>query len=177
MLRHLEDLPPPLREQSFDVPEAVARLVHRCLEKSPACRPASARELAADFTQAVNEAEAAPTVCWRESQRQHDTLVDRDDFTEGSTAGDGHASHQDRVGREDATEPDASLPALMFETAVDEPSNAVMADHPPPPFEPRETGRIARHAWLQLGVTAAIQALLVLAVVLFVWLAWGDPFR
>jgi serine/threonine protein kinase len=54
---HVKDPPPPLREKAPEVNRAVARLIHRCLEKEPERRPPSALHLAADFAAAV-ESEA-----------------------------------------------------------------------------------------------------------------------
>jgi serine/threonine-protein kinase len=53
LAKHIKDSPPPLLERQPDLPPAVAALVHRCLEKEPARRPASARALAWAFREAV----------------------------------------------------------------------------------------------------------------------------
>jgi eukaryotic-like serine/threonine-protein kinase len=42
---HLRELPPPLREARPEVPASLAEIVHRCLEKDPARRYQSMREL------------------------------------------------------------------------------------------------------------------------------------
>jgi serine/threonine protein kinase len=208
MMHHVEDPPPPLREREPGVPEAVARLVHRCLEKEPARRPASARQLAVDFAEAVSEAEAAPTVFWRESPSQpeaRDTVVDRnaafgrDEAEERDTLVDRRhrVDHyaptvrfrdmsRDEVVRldEGATEPDVALPdtdyegSLAFEAADHDPSAIAVADPPPPPLvRPRRTARIPRHAWFPLAVIGASLALFFLALILFVYLAWGQSPR
>ena len=51
---HLKEPPPPLRDRCATVPPAVAAIVHRCLEKEPEDRPASAREVAEAFAMAVD---------------------------------------------------------------------------------------------------------------------------
>ncbi len=55
MLSHLTEAPPPFSvvAPGCDVPEAVERVVLRCLEKDPANRPQTARELAEEFRRAV----------------------------------------------------------------------------------------------------------------------------
>jgi TolB-like protein/thioredoxin-like negative regulator of GroEL len=46
MLRaHIVEQPPPITAKRADVPSAIAALIGRCLEKDPARRPASAREI------------------------------------------------------------------------------------------------------------------------------------
>src|SRR5260370_37684861 len=42
--------PPPIRDLRADVPQAVERIVVRCLDKDPALRYPSGRELAGDLT-------------------------------------------------------------------------------------------------------------------------------
>ena len=53
---HIKDTPPPLASRSPEVPAEVAAVVHRCLEKEPARRPASATEVLRLFAQAVERA-------------------------------------------------------------------------------------------------------------------------
>jgi len=54
LAHHLKDPPPPLRDNNPDVTPAVAAIVHKCLEKAPEDRPASARELAEAFAMAAD---------------------------------------------------------------------------------------------------------------------------
>ena len=54
----IRDTPPPLLERCPELPEAVARLVHQCLEKDPGLRPASAEEVARVFTEAMGASDA-----------------------------------------------------------------------------------------------------------------------
>jgi class 3 adenylate cyclase len=49
MLSQVSDEPPPIRDRRPDVPEALAAIVHRALEKSPHARHADANELLADL--------------------------------------------------------------------------------------------------------------------------------
>ena len=58
---HVSEPPPPLGAQRPDVPPALAALVMRCLEKSPARRPASASELL-EALDAVGTPGPAPSV-------------------------------------------------------------------------------------------------------------------
>ena len=58
---HVSEPPPPLGAQRPDVPPALAALVMRCLEKSPARRPASASELL-EALDAVGTPGQAPSV-------------------------------------------------------------------------------------------------------------------
>ena len=58
--QHIKDPPPPLGERNPAVPEGVASLVHRCLEKMPADRPASALEVAAQFAEALGQQVEGP---------------------------------------------------------------------------------------------------------------------
>jgi serine/threonine protein kinase len=53
LIHHLLDPPPPLRHAVPVIPDEVAAIVHRCLEKDPDRRPSSAAEVAATFTAAV----------------------------------------------------------------------------------------------------------------------------
>lgn len=52
MAKHIEVAPPPVRTFAPSVPEAVAKLVERCLAKDPAGRPESARTLFAEYVEA-----------------------------------------------------------------------------------------------------------------------------
>ncbi|HEX5098280.1 MAG TPA: HDOD domain-containing protein, partial [Polyangiaceae bacterium] len=53
MVMHVRDEVPPLRAHAPDIPEGVARLVEKCLAKSPADRPTSARALAGALAEAL----------------------------------------------------------------------------------------------------------------------------
>ena len=66
---HIKDPPPPLREKNPRVLEPVARVIHRCLEKDPGDRPASATELLEAYKEALESSrgqqrgmEAVPSV-------------------------------------------------------------------------------------------------------------------
>ena len=60
--QHVRDAPPSLLERTSGVPVAVAGLVHRCLEKDPARRPASASAVAEGYILALEQADqAAPS--------------------------------------------------------------------------------------------------------------------
>ncbi len=59
MLATLRDVPPPITELNPALPEALARVVTRCLEKTPESRYASARE-AREELEAIARATAAP---------------------------------------------------------------------------------------------------------------------
>jgi serine/threonine-protein kinase len=61
---HVGTPPRPLRELRADVPEAVAQLVSRCLEKSPEARPQSASELVAVLDKAGTGAGAGGEARW-----------------------------------------------------------------------------------------------------------------
>ncbi len=58
MALHIMDEPPLLTERAPNVPNSVARVIHQCLEKDPAKRPASAKDVYTAFTAAVEQAEA-----------------------------------------------------------------------------------------------------------------------
>ncbi len=47
--QHINDTPPPLLTKNPAVPQGVAELVHRCLQKKPGDRPATAREVVKQF--------------------------------------------------------------------------------------------------------------------------------
>jgi serine/threonine-protein kinase len=51
--KHIGARPPDIRQLNGSLPEAVAALVHRCLEKDPHERPASATALAEEFLSAI----------------------------------------------------------------------------------------------------------------------------
>jgi serine/threonine-protein kinase len=51
---HLKETPRPLAESRADVPEPIAALVHRCLEKDPAHRPQGAGEILVSLEGAVH---------------------------------------------------------------------------------------------------------------------------
>ncbi len=53
MMMHIRDPFTPIRQVAPEVPEAVARVVERCLAKSPERRPPSARELTQAFVDAL----------------------------------------------------------------------------------------------------------------------------
>ena len=59
--QHVRDTPPSLLERTSGVPVAVAELVHRCLEKDPARRPASASAVAEGYLGALAQADSADT--------------------------------------------------------------------------------------------------------------------
>jgi eukaryotic-like serine/threonine-protein kinase len=52
---HLIEQPPPISAKRADVPEALAALIGRCLEKDPDRRPASARELISVLDRAASD--------------------------------------------------------------------------------------------------------------------------
>ena len=52
---HIQTMPPLLREVVPAVPEEVASVVHRCLEKHPARRPTSAAQIATLFARAIGQ--------------------------------------------------------------------------------------------------------------------------
>jgi len=52
---HIQTMPPQLREVIPAVPEDVAQVVHRCLEKHPARRPTSAAQIASLFAHAIGQ--------------------------------------------------------------------------------------------------------------------------
>lgn len=64
MAAHISEKPPPILEHEPALPQALAALVHRCLEKEPNDRPDSVQEVAAAFAQAMeaDESQAAPLV-------------------------------------------------------------------------------------------------------------------
>ena len=76
--QHLKDAPPPLLSINGLVPPDVAALVHRCLEKRPADRPASARDLARQFEDGLR----------KQNQSAADALEQKLEAT-SSAAGDG----------------------------------------------------------------------------------------
>ena len=59
MLAHVSERPVPLTEKRADCPPGIAQLVMRCLEKDPAARPPSAREVLRSLD-AATSAEALP---------------------------------------------------------------------------------------------------------------------
>lgn len=56
---HMTEVPPPLASRAGDVPEPLAALVDRCLEKDPARRPQSAAELVAALDDAARSGATA----------------------------------------------------------------------------------------------------------------------
>lgn len=56
----LRDAPPPVRELRAEVPQAAERIVGRCLEKDPALRYPSGRELASDLVACRRPAQSGP---------------------------------------------------------------------------------------------------------------------
>jgi serine/threonine-protein kinase len=62
---HLKEAPPPLKEKAPSVPASLAEIVHRCLEKDPARRPQSMRELRdALLATGIGEPAASRPVWW-----------------------------------------------------------------------------------------------------------------
>jgi len=54
--------PPPLRSLAADVPEDLARIIHKCLQKDPAARYRDAAELAADLRSVERHVSSPPDV-------------------------------------------------------------------------------------------------------------------
>ncbi len=59
MAMHIMDDPPLITDRNPNIPIKVARVIHKCLQKDPAKRPASADEVYASFAKAVAESEAS----------------------------------------------------------------------------------------------------------------------
>lgn len=177
LVMHINEPPPPLLGRAPHLPEAVAGLVHRCLEKDPARRPRSAAAVARDFEQALG---AAPSVEAPLGFQPRSTVPDAADPNEDGRAtvvdpryqGDLHSgptyvdpSRPAHLTPATDPPPGAEVAAVTFRDAV---SPAVLLGQP----RPERRGFSAAHL-IALGGAVVGLALIVALVVVAIRLMGG----
>ena len=75
MLAHVSERPVPLTEKRVDCPPGIAHLVMRCLEKDPAARPPSAREILRSLDDATTATGLSPLLRHLQGSRLAAVLV------------------------------------------------------------------------------------------------------
>jgi len=177
LVMHINEPPPSLLGRAPHVPEAVAELVHRCLEKDPARRPRSAAAVARDFEQALGAAD--PTVEAPLSFQPRSTVPDAADPEEGRATvidsryqGDLHSgptyvdpSPPRHVTPSADPPPRAAPAAVTFKDAV---SPSVLLGQP----RPKRSGLSTAH-FIALGGAVVGLALIVALVVVAIRLMGG----
>jgi serine/threonine protein kinase len=162
LFMHLKDEPQPLRERVPDLPEEVARVVHRCLEKDPLQRPASALEVVDAYEAALNVAAPATLLAPGHSaapQRSgHDNVVDPDTVIEPEHPADP---------RLETTMP--RFPRDLHDAPTQ--INAPAIDDPVPPEKPARRPRSSRRARTRLVIGTAILITLLIAVALALFIS------